>query len=304
MSASLDSRAKPAETLLLSELEIKASLFHIGQYCDQWEASLSAHHQACFHLVLHGPCWLHMPNLPAQEIKAGDAVFFLRPMPHRLTPIADPPHALAAHAAMQNLDASVPHTTGLLCGFLNVGTGLSELLIADFPDILYLRQAHKNSATLTKIYELIQLEIADEPNAQVLQKLIELLLFYALRHHTIDNPHNGHGLLQLAKDAQFGPLLTALMAQPEKPWSVDDMALFLNMSRAAFHRRFTLLSGLAPAQVLLHIRLQLAKKELLKGSSIEQIAEQVGYGSASALSHAFRRATGLTPAAWRMAQKQ
>src|SRR5690606_6125762 len=75
----------PVEDLLLSGLEITASLFHLGQYCDHWESSLNGHQRAGFHLVLHGPCWLHIKDSPSLQLHAGDAVFFLRDVPHRLS---------------------------------------------------------------------------------------------------------------------------------------------------------------------------------------------------------------------------
>ena len=66
----------PVEELLLSGLEISASLFHLGQYCNQWESSLHGHQRAGFHVVLHGPCWLHIQHQDALALQAGDAVFF------------------------------------------------------------------------------------------------------------------------------------------------------------------------------------------------------------------------------------
>ena len=103
----------------------------------------------------------------------------------------------------------------------------------------------------------------------------------------------------MASDSAFGGLIEQLLREPAKAWSVDDMAAYLNMSRAAFHRRFTLLCGMAPAQVLLQLRMQLAKRQLEQGLTMEQIAERIGYSSAAAFSAAFRRSVGVSPAQWR-----
>ena len=46
-----------AETIadwLLSGLELKSTIFHVGQYCGAWQASTAGRHRASFHLALHG----------------------------------------------------------------------------------------------------------------------------------------------------------------------------------------------------------------------------------------------------------
>jgi transcriptional regulator GlxA family with amidase domain len=42
---------------------------------------------------------------------------------------------------------------------------------------------------------------------------------------------------------------------------------------------------------------------LIKGKSMQQIADAVGYSSASALSRAFTTQTGLSPRKWRQKQE-
>ena len=77
------------------------------------------------------------------------------------------------------------------------------------------------------------------------------------------------------------------------------MAAVAHMSRASFHRHFTLLSGMTPAALLLHVRVRLASDRLRQGESVEQVADAVGYQSVSAFTRAFSRVTGLSPAAWK-----
>lgn len=296
----------PVEDLLLSGLEITASLFHLGQYCDHWESSLNGHQRAGFHLVLHGPCWLHIKDSPSLQLHAGDAVFFLRDVPHRLSasqacPAFDAP---LQRQAMQELRPAIANSTGLLCGFLDLGSGLSELLLANLPEVLLLDGASASAQAGSPLFELIQAEVRGQfrPNPRLLERLVELLLFYTLRHHARQAPGQGalpHGLINLARDHAFGSLLDQLMRDPAREWTVDEMAACLNMSRAAFHRRFTLLCGLAPAQVLLQLRMQLARRYLEQGLALEQVAERIGYSSAAAFSAAFRRSVGMSPAQWR-----
>jgi AraC-like DNA-binding protein len=72
------------------------------------------------------------------------------------------------------------------------------------------------------------------------------------------------------------------------------------MSRSAFVDRFTTLVGMPPIRYLTIWRLQAAKLGLREThKTIEQLAQEVGYGSSEAFSRAFKREFGLPPALWR-----
>ena len=77
------------------------------------------------------------------------------------------------------------------------------------------------------------------------------------------------------------------------------MAERAGMSRSAFAARFRELVGQAPAAYLADWRLSLAQEQLRLGRSIKQIADQLGYANASALSRVFTQRVGRSPRAWR-----
>jgi AraC family transcriptional regulator, activator of mtrCDE len=92
----MPSHAETIADWFLSGLELKSTVFHVGQYCGNWQASTAGRHQASFHLALHGECWLHLPETaerPGRSVKLfpGDAVFLLHHMPHCLLPDPQPP---------------------------------------------------------------------------------------------------------------------------------------------------------------------------------------------------------------------
>ena len=80
------------------------------------------------------------------------------------------------------------------------------------------------------------------------------------------------------------------------------MADRLHMSKATFHRRFTLHSGTTPAQLLQALRMRAARRLLEQGAGIQEAAERVGYQSQAAFSRAFQRAEGMAPSACRSAR--
>jgi AraC-like DNA-binding protein len=87
-----------------------------------------------------------------------------------------------------------------------------------------------------------------------------------------------------------------------RPWSVEALAEVAGMSRSAFALRFKQLVGASPLGYLTRWRMYKVGCELRSGSaSLAEIAGGVGYESIGALNRAFRRAHGVTPAAFRRA---
>ncbi|MGY3690447.1 AraC-like DNA-binding protein [Bradyrhizobium sp. USDA 3240] len=83
---------------------------------------------------------------------------------------------------------------------------------------------------------------------------------------------------------------------PTRAWTVAQLAKEAALSRSAFFDRFSRAVGVAPMEYLLAWRMAMAKNMLRQNESgIAEIAERVGYGSASAFSVAFTRHVGLSP---------
>ncbi len=289
------------DALLLSSLEVQSSLYHLGQYCGNWSASTSGRARASFHLVLHGRCRVDLgADQTPLTLSAGDGVFFLRDLPHALTPLDPPEPGAPACKAMQPLSPPQPDGTGLACGFFQFRPGLADLLADTLPDVLLLRAHDARYASARGVFDLILGETAREGGASavVLERLTDMLIFFMLRHLAIHD-RQAYGLFVLARDPAMAGLLQAILARPADPWSMDDMARHVHMSKATFHRRFTLQSGTTPAQLLQRLRMRVARRLLSQGVGIQDAAEQVGYHSQSAFSRVFQRTEGMAPSAWR-----
>jgi AraC-like DNA-binding protein len=99
-----------------------------------------------------------------------------------------------------------------------------------------------------------------------------------------------------------GPALRLLENNPAHPWTVASLATAIGISRAALARRFNELVGEPPMTFLTNWRLALAADLLREpGATIGSVAAQVGYGSAFALSTAFKRVRGMSPQQYREA---
>ncbi|MDC7682851.1 AraC family transcriptional regulator [Asticcacaulis sp. BYS171W] len=95
-------------------------------------------------------------------------------------------------------------------------------------------------------------------------------------------------------------LQAAIDAQPGEPWTTEIMARFAGLSISRLHAVFQEDLGLTPHGWLAARRIDHARRLLRDGTApIAEIAFRLGYSDQSALTRAFRDATGMTPAVWR-----
>lgn len=120
-------------------------------------------------------------------------------------------------------------------------------------------------------------------------------------------PHRDGGQRQFVKEPVpecdsdgFGQVLGWMLSNLDADIAISDMAAKAHMSPRTFARRFRDEVGTSPLRWLTEQRV-LAAQGLLESSDhgIEEIARQVGFGSATLLRHHFSTAVGITPTAFR-----
>ncbi|MBY0687352.1 AraC family transcriptional regulator [Microbacterium marinilacus] len=102
-------------------------------------------------------------------------------------------------------------------------------------------------------------------------------------------------LVQQPSSALLAPIAAALETDPGDQRTLRDWGAQLAVSERTITRAFRAETGLSFGAWQASFRAQRAALLLAGGMSVEEIAERVGYGSASAFGAAFRRTTGLTP---------
>lgn len=101
-------------------------------------------------------------------------------------------------------------------------------------------------------------------------------------------------------DVQVARVVAALVARPEEPWTLDEMAGLVHLSRSALTERFRRTTGHSPMQMLREVRMHRARTLLADRSTpVTRVAFEVGYGSVAAFSRAFTADHGVSPLAWR-----
>lgn len=171
---------------------------------------------------------------------------------------------------------------------------ISQRLLRALPPLLVLAKAQPSSPLVPLLAGEI---VKDEPGQEVvLDRLLDLLLVAVLRAWFARPEAQAPTWYQAHSDPVVGSALLLLHHNPAHPWTVASLAARTGVSRAALARRFTALVGEPPRAYLTGWRLDMAA-DLLRESdaTVGAVARQVGYGSAFALSAAFKRVRGISP---------
>ena len=133
----------------------------------------------------------------------------------------------------------------------------------------------------------------------VIDRLIDVVTISAIRAWAAAHPVRAPWLSGTV-DPVVDAALDAIHHAPGARWTVAELARRAAVSRATMAARFTAAVGMPPMAYLIRWRLALARDLLADRSlTLATIADRVGYSSGFALSAAFTREHGISPAAHR-----
>ena len=273
-------------------------------------------HVIDYHVVTAGSCWGGLIGEPAFQLQTGDVIAFPQGDAHVISSAPGMRGSPGREALLQVANSRLPvliekdgggaERARLICGFLGCDARPFNPLLATLPRVIHVPRDRADDGMLD---HLIQLALA-ESNAKraggevVLARLSELLFVEVVRRHVSGLPAGNVGWLAGLRDESIGRVLGKLHDRPAHAWSLEELAREVGMSRSVLAERFSHFVGVPPMQYLAQWRMQLAAN-LLSSSSLglAQIAEQVGYGSETALSRAYKRWVGVAPAEWRRSKQ-
>jgi AraC-like DNA-binding protein len=188
--------------------------------------------------------------------------------------------------------------TVMLTGTYQLHSEVSQRLLRALPALLVLR----SDELASPLVALLAGEIGkDEPGQEaVLDRLLDLLLIAVLRAWFARPDGQAPGWYRAHADPVVGHALRLMHHNPAHRWTLAELAGEVGISRAALARRFHELVGEPPMAFLAGWRIALAADLLREpGATLASVAQQVGYGSAFALSSAFKRLRGISPQQYR-----
>ena len=267
-------------------------------------------HLIAYHYIVDGRLFVRVADTPALEVQAGEIVLLPRNDGHVLGSAPDlRPEVIdnLVEAPSERGPASLRfggggEPTRIVCGY--IGCDMPDnLLLRALPRVLKLGvRGGSGGAWLESSFRHAAEEygISGSGSAALLGKLAELLFVEGVRRYVAALPEGQTGWLAGLRDRMVGRALALLHARVAHPWTTEELAQEVGLSRSAFADRFTALIGMPPMRYLANWRLQLAAVRLRESAAATaQIASEVGYESDAAFNRAFKRAFGTTPAAWR-----
>ena len=166
---------------------------------------------------------------------------------------------------------------------------------------LWLRDGHVwTSAGILSGVALALAMVRADYGATVALEIARRLVVYLVRdggQSQFSAPLDLHGR---AGRSDLSKLIGWLQANLDQTVRVEDMADYMHSSVRSLHRRCRDVFDRTPSQLLTELRLEQARA-LLQGPSVPlgMVADQCGYGSASALTKAFTQRYGVSPKRFR-----
>ena len=297
-------------SLILDDIRLHGAVFREAQLAAPWALRLHTPGLTGFHIVTHGTAWLLRKDAEALKLETGEIVLLPGGIEHRVQD--DPATRETPRDLTQEIERLQPELirfggdgphTGLVSGRFQFDVNLARPLIAALPAVIHLRSSAATPAPWLRIgLQFIAEETGKpEPGQQViLNRVADILLVEALRYHVASLPEGTGNWLLALRDKSLSEALAAMHRGPERDWTVPELADIAHLSRSAFADRFAQVMGQPPLSYLTEHRMRLAAWRLAHTDlSIAQIAAQVGYGSETAFSQAFKRHHGESPSKMR-----
>lgn len=251
-----------------------------------------------FHVISGGSCVLRYEGKDV-PIERGDVVFVMRGVEHELLSDARQKSVDISRFVQLAGKAKGP-VVQLLSVRYEFPDGSAHPFFNELPSILHVRAAeialhHPLHAALS----LLSMETGEQAGAGVLlERLTDVLLFYAIRQWLEANPSRRPGYRSAMRDEKVIAVLNRIHAQPANPWTLEGLARTVAISRASLASRFRQVMGLTVMDYVARTRLEAGRRMLEeKGTTLEQAAQETGYSSAFAFSKAFKRVYGVSPRA-------
>lgn len=275
----------------------------------------SAAHEIPYHVVLKGRAIIEDPGTgTARELVGGDIAL----LPHGSAHVL---HDGSGHApgltynrqgsagwTLSENDGQGEHLD-MLCGRFFIGPPHDRLIRDYLPTTLVVRAIDGRgeegivsaSNHLASLVGLMRMEsTGDKPGGYAMLNALSFALFTLVLRAASESEQAPAGLLALAGHPRLAPAISAMFADPARPWNLSDLADLCSMSRATFMRHFQANLGRSANELLTDIRMSLAANELKKPAmTAEAVADSVGYRSVSAFRRVFTDRMGMTPGQWR-----
>lgn len=266
---------------------------------DEGRERVFAQDHLLFHFVDAVPCEFRFGRGRSVVANPGDLVMFPRGTRHRVQGLTTSDGDRSAASTPAALATGAMHFEA--AGGLSLMRALPEVIHVE-ASVSDANDAANSAAWLAITFEAMRKEsTAPSIGSKVmLSRLVDMVFIWAVRHWLASGFPDERGWVAGLRDPVVADALALMHGNPDRDWSVDELAALLHQSRSNLAQRFVDLVGEPPMRYLTRWRLTLAANLLLTSiSGITKIARQVGYDSESSFGRSFKRQFGVTPRNYR-----
>jgi len=308
--------AQLTEAPFLDRLRLEGAIFLRAEYTEPWAyESLDGPTTAAvlrpgsrqvtlFHVIASGQCWIALADGERHWAADGD-VIVLPYGDHHVMGGTEPAEAVSITTFMRAppweefpvlAHGAGGARTDVVCGYLHCDDPLFDPGLRALPPLFVV---HPDAAAAQWVRSSIAYAM-QASSAHLSARLPALLLEEVLRIHLASAPAVERGWLAALRDPVLAPALGRLHAEPERKWTVAELASTVAVSRSLLDARFRQLLGRSPIRYLADWRMHIAGELLATTDlSVSAVARRVGYDSEEAFSRAFKRARAEAPSSWR-----
>ncbi len=283
---------------------------------EPWAVAFPPTREASFHFVAQGSCWMRTQTTDWLHMNPGDAVLLPHGSFHVIANSRDVPavdiDTLARKVVSENLylvnndfvstrqanakDEAATHI--LFCGAMRFNLDPLHPLLAMMPGVMRARELVQRDPAVLSMLEAMEREVSlDRIGAcGILARLADVLAASIIRAWVECACSNATGWIAAVRCPQIGRVLAAIHRQPERQWSVVELARVMGASRSSFVEKFTNTVGETPARYVARVKMFQARHWIAReGMRVTVAARRLGYDSEASFSRAFKRIIGHPP---------
>lgn len=299
-----------ALALILKDLRTARASYGQVMVAEPWGLELPYQAGVRFHLVVDGSCEIELPGGETLTLHAGDMALLPHGQPHRLRDGRRSPVVALTSVPAQEIGQAVYRLRSggdgtpslLVCCTVDFDHPAARRLLSEMPASLLLRAADIDGSGIAGLVSLMRDEMRRQRMgvATLLPRIADVIITWVIREWAETHDAPAVGWLAALRQPGIGQALAAIHREPDRKWTIPELAREAGMSRTRFALRFKEATGQSPARFLLEWRMTLAAGRLAQERiGLASLALELGYDSEASFIRAFRRVKDVTPARWR-----
>ncbi|MDQ0395545.1 AraC family transcriptional regulator [Labrys monachus] len=276
---------------------------------EPWSTSFPAEDAARFHFISTGAAWLQTPGGDWLELRPGDAVLLPRGNAHVIANAPGiPPQPFERfdrkEVCQGVFDVQCPDGCGetvALTASMRFNIDKLHPLLQLMPDAMLTSDLARNDPAIPHLLDAMAREVElDRVGAGgILARLADVLTATLIRTWVEHGCGETTGWIAAVRNPDIGRVLAAIHLEPDRDWSLAELARLMGASRSGFAERFQKVVGDTPARYVVRVRMHQARQWLGEGMRVSVAADRLGYDAEASFSRAFKRIIGAPPSHFR-----